>query len=239
MYRHQLVLPATADTLLVLQIDGKGIVMRREALRPATFKAHQAARRAMRTRLGPGEKPHRERMATLACVFDTAPSPRRPHGIVAPPTGPSHEPAPRPGPKATAKWLTGSVVHPPEHTIAAAFDQAEAHDPAHVRTWVVLVDGARHQLELIHAVAARRRVTVHGLLDIVHVGEYLWTAAHALPTMSVGICTVCTALAIFTPIAVPDSTSSPEATLCPTTIPASASLSTSVGCVNLTALSHS
>ncbi|KKD01981.1 hypothetical protein TN53_43070, partial [Streptomyces sp. WM6386] len=84
-----------------------------------------------------------------------------------------------PGPKASAKWLTGSVVHPPAHTVAAAFDQAEARDPGHVRTWVVLVDGARHQLDLIHAEADRRRIRVRVLLDIVHVSEYLWTAAHA------------------------------------------------------------
>jgi hypothetical protein len=178
-YRHQVVMPATAEMLLVLQVDGKGIVMRPEALRPATLKAHQAARRQMRTRLAPGEKPHRKRIATLACVFDAAPVTRRPHDIIAPPAGRSSERTPRPRPKATAKWLSGSVVHPPEHTIAAAFDQAEARDPSHVRTWVVLVDGARHQLDLIQAEAARRRVTVHILLDIVHVSEYLWAAAHA------------------------------------------------------------
>ncbi|MFD7283510.1 ISKra4 family transposase [Streptomyces sp. NPDC059862] len=178
-YWHQIPLPATADTLLVLQFDGKGIVMRPEALRPATLKAHQAARRAMRTRLAPGEKPHRKRMATLACVFDADPAPRRPHDIIAPPDGRSRERTPRPGPTASAKWLTGSVVHPPEHTIAAAFDQAEARDPGHRRTWVVLVDGARHQLDLIHAEADRRRIRVHVLLDIVHVSEYLWTAAHS------------------------------------------------------------
>lgn len=178
-YRQRIALPATADTLLVLQVDGKGIVMRPEALRPATLKAHQTARRAMRTRLAPGEKPHRKRMATLACVFDADPAPRRPHDIIAPPDGRSRERTPRPGPRASAKWLTASVVHPPEHTIAAAFDQAEARDPGHCRTWVVLVDGARHQLELIRTEAARRGITVHVLLDIVHVSEYVWTAAHA------------------------------------------------------------
>ncbi|MFD5126908.1 ISKra4 family transposase [Streptomyces olindensis] len=178
-YQHQIPLPATAGTLLVLQFDGKGIVMRPEALRPSTLKAHRAARRAMRTRLAPGEKPHRKRMATLACVFDADPAHRRPHDIIAPPDGRSRERTPRPGPKASAKWLTGSVVHPPEHTIAAAFDQAEARDPHHLRPWVVLVDGARHQLDLIHAEAGRRRIRVHVLLDIVHVSEYLWTAAHA------------------------------------------------------------
>ena len=77
-YRQRIALPATADTLLVLQVDGKGIVMRPEALRAATLKAHQTARRAMRTRLAPGEKPHRKRMATLAGVFDADPAPRRP-----------------------------------------------------------------------------------------------------------------------------------------------------------------
>lgn len=38
------------------------------------LKAHLAARRTMRTRLAPGEKPHRNRMATLACVFDADPA---------------------------------------------------------------------------------------------------------------------------------------------------------------------
>ncbi|MET8740778.1 ISKra4 family transposase [Streptomyces sp. NPDC004728] len=178
-YRQRMPLPATADTLLVMQFDGKGIMMRPEALRPATLKAHQRAQRAMCTRLAPGEKPHRKRMATLACVFDADPAPRRPHDIIAPPDGRSLQRAPWPGPRASAKWLTASVINPPEHTIAAAFDEAEARDPGHLCTWVVLVDGAGHQLELIHTEADRRQVDLHVLLDIVHVSEYSWTAAHA------------------------------------------------------------
>lgn len=148
-YQHKIPLPSTAATALVLQVDGKGIVMRPEALRPATLKAHQRNRRALRTRLAPGEKPHRERMATLACVFDTDPAPRRPHDVIAPPEGRGTLRSPRPGPKADHKWLTASLIHPPEHVIAAAFDQAQARDRDHLRNWVVLVDGARHQLELI------------------------------------------------------------------------------------------
>ncbi|MCT9084810.1 ISKra4 family transposase [Streptomyces fulvoviolaceus] len=178
-YRHKMVLPATVATTLVLQVDGKGIAMRPEALRPATLKAHLNSKRVMRTRLAPGEKPHRKRMATLACVFDADPAPRRPHDIIAPPNGRSGARPPRPGPKARAKWLTGSVIHLPEHTIAAAFDQAEARDRGHARNWVVLVDGARHQLDLIQAEAVRRGITVHVLLDIVHVSEYIWAASHS------------------------------------------------------------
>lgn len=70
-YREKKIpLPSTAEMLLVLQADGKGVVMGPEALRPETLKAHLAKKNTPRTRLAPGEKPHRKRMATLACVFD-------------------------------------------------------------------------------------------------------------------------------------------------------------------------
>jgi hypothetical protein len=53
--------------------------------------------------------------------------------------------------------------------IAAAFDEAEARDPRHLRTWVALVDGAGHQLSLIRAAAARRGVAIHVVIDMIHV----------------------------------------------------------------------
>jgi hypothetical protein len=71
------------------------------------------------------------------------------------------------------------VIHPPEHTIAAAFDQAEARDRDDARPWVVLIDGARHQLDLVQAEADRRGIAVNVLLDIVHVSEYVWAPAHS------------------------------------------------------------
>ena len=64
--------------------------------------------------------------------------------------------------------------------IAAAFDEAEARDPGHQRTWVVLVDGAEHQLDLICAEAARRAVPVHIVIDLIHLMEYIWGAAWSL-----------------------------------------------------------
>jgi hypothetical protein len=179
-YRSWVPLPSTARTALVLQADGKGIVMRPEALRPATLKAHLAGARAMRTRIAPGEKPNRKRVATLACVFDADPAPRRPHDIIAPPDGRALGRLPRPGPKAVRKWLCGSVVGSAGDVIAAAFDQAEARDAGHVRDWVVLVDGARHQIDLVQAEADRRGVKVDILIDLVHVSEYVWAAGHCL-----------------------------------------------------------
>ena len=168
-----------AARLLVISADGKGVVMRPEALRPATAKA--AARRGrMRTRLAAGEKPNRKRMATLTCVYDAESAPRRPHDVIAPPGGRHGRRKLRPRPKAKAKWLAGSVEHDPVEVIAAAFDQAEARDPAHRRPWVVLVDGAEHQLDLIRAEAAQRGVAISIVIDLVHVLEYLWKAAWCL-----------------------------------------------------------
>ena len=70
--------PAPDDHALVLTCDGKGIVMRPEALRPATAKAAASARNKLATRLSPGEKNGRKRIcATRRSVI----SPAKPGGI--------------------------------------------------------------------------------------------------------------------------------------------------------------
>ena len=175
-YAARIPQPCKSSTLLIMSADCKGIVMRPGGLRAATAKA--AARLGkMRTRLSSGEKPNRKRMACLVTVYDAGPARRRPHDVIAPPGGRHGGRAPRPGPKARAKWLTGSVQRDPGEVIAAAFDEAEARDPQHLRTRVVLVDGAEHQLDLIRAEAARRGVTINVVIDIIHVLEYIWGAS--------------------------------------------------------------
>jgi hypothetical protein len=77
--------PAPDDHALVLTFDGKGIVMRPDALRPATAKAAAAAEGKLATRLSPGEKHGRKRMAELACVYDAVPVPRTPQDIISTP----------------------------------------------------------------------------------------------------------------------------------------------------------
>jgi len=135
--------PCPPPALVVLSADCKGIVMRPGALRAATAKA--AARLGkMRTRLASGEKPNRNRMAALVTVYDAEPAKRRPHDVIAPPGGRHGGRRLRPGPKALAKWLAGSVRKDPAEVIATAFGEAEARDPGHPRTWVVLVEGGAH-----------------------------------------------------------------------------------------------
>ena len=171
--------PCTPGTLLILSADCKGVVMRPGAIRAATAKAAERLGK-MRTRLTAGEKPTRKRMAALVTVYDAEPAKRRPHDVIAPPGGRNGTRELRPGPKARGKWLAGSVRRDPGEVIAAAFDEAEARDPGHQRTWVVLVDGAEHQLDLIRAEAARRAVPVHIVIDLIHLMEYIWGAAWSL-----------------------------------------------------------
>ena len=167
--------PAPDDRVLVLTFDGKGIVMRPDALRPATAKAAAAGQNKLATRLSPGEKHGRKRMAELACVYDAVPVPRVPGDIISAPGREKKERIRRP--KAAGKWLTASVTDDIPAVIAAAFDEAERRDPQHRRTWIALADGNRTQIDAITAEAARRGVTVTVTCDFVHVLEYLWKAA--------------------------------------------------------------
>jgi hypothetical protein len=179
--------PAPGGYPLVLTFDGKGIVMLPGALRPATAKAAAAAGGKLATRLSPGEKSGRKRMAELACVYDALPVPRAPEDVISTPAqkrrkgkaqaaGPKGTGKPR-EPQARGKWLTASVTDDIPAVIAAAFDEAERRDPGHAREWVVLVDGNATQIEAVTARAASRGVTVTIVIDFIHVLEYLWKAA--------------------------------------------------------------
>ena len=173
---------------LVLTFDGKGIVMLPAALRPATAKAAATAENKLATRLSPGEKHGRKRMAELACVYDARPGPAHPGGDHHHPGAETAEeesagPASRRSrgkprePQARGKWLTASVTDDIPAVIVAAFDEAERRDPGHQREWVVLIDGNNTQIEAVTAEAARRGVTVTIVIDFIHVLEYCWKAA--------------------------------------------------------------
>ncbi len=168
--------PSGPQVVLALSFDGKGIVMLPAALRQATARAAAAKEKKLATRLSPGEKNGRKRMAELGVVYDTVPRPRTATDIIARPGAGAGAPRRR-GPAATGKWLTASVAAGIGEVIAAGFDEAERRDPRHERTWVVLVDGNRTQIEAITAQAARRGVSVHIVCDFIHVLEYLWKAA--------------------------------------------------------------
>ena len=163
--------------LLVLSLDGKGIVMRHEDLREATRKAAENARHKLDHRLSKGEKKDRKRMATVAAVYDLTPQPRRP-GDVLSELRPVRD-ASKPRPRARNKRVWARVERSAAEVTAEVFEEARHRDPECRRRWVVLVDGDRHQIARIRAEAKRRGMSkdVTLVIDFIHVLEYLWKAA--------------------------------------------------------------
>jgi hypothetical protein len=161
---------------LGLSADGKGVAMRPEARRPET--ARKAARRpeqAFGNRLGTGQKTGCKRIAETGVVFDviTPDEPRTPEQIMGRAPG---QAAPE-GPRAVNRWYIAEITASCAETIAMLFDEAERRDHSHARPWIVLADGANHQIGVITAEAAARDVKVTILIDFIHVIEYLWKAA--------------------------------------------------------------
>ncbi len=163
--------------LLVLSTDGKGIVMRHEDLRAATRAAAAKKSRKVETRLTPGEKSNRKRMAQVATVYSVAPWVRSAGDILHGLRDPKVEEK-RPKPHDKRVWA--SVEKTPRATIREMFDEALGRDPQKERRWVVLVDGEPKQLRAVKAEARRVGVEITLILDIVHVLEYLWKAARVL-----------------------------------------------------------
>jgi uncharacterized protein UPF0236 len=161
--------------LLVISADGKGIVMRPDALRPkaALARARQGPKHPQ-TRLASTEKSNYKRMAEIGAVYDATPVPRTAVDIIA--SDDDTERDPTPGPVATNKWLTASIVNDAGTVINQVLDEADRRDPKHQRTWVALVDGNNHQIQRIKAGANARKVKITIVVDFVHVLEYLWNA---------------------------------------------------------------
>lgn len=173
-YRER-VAPRAPDDVLVITADGKGVVVRPEALRSATAKA---ARKAPA-----GSGGNRKRMAEVVCVHDLRPVPRTVDDIIAP-TGEHGDPdgdrqVRAKAPVATGKWLSASIIEDIPAVIRSGFDEADRRDPGHERTWIALVDGNITQIEAITAQAAARQVDVTILIDFLHVSGYVWDAAKA------------------------------------------------------------
>ena len=162
---------------MVISTDGKGIVMRREDLRAATRRRAEQHTQKVETRLTPGEKRDRKRMAQVATVYSVDPWPRTVADVL-------HtlrdEQTERKRPKPRDKRVWASVECSARVVIREAFDEALRRDPHKQRRWVVLVDGDLTQLDAVKKEAKRLGVKVTIIGDLVHVLEYLWKAARAI-----------------------------------------------------------
>jgi len=113
--------------VLVLSCDGKGVVMRPDALRPATAAAAARTAPKLATRLSKGEKRNRKRMAEVGAVYDTTPAPRTPADIL--PATDAERVNAVPGPATKNKWLVASVVEDAASVVADVFAEAGRRDP--------------------------------------------------------------------------------------------------------------
>jgi len=176
--------PDPTGGVVVVSVDGKGVVMRPEDLRAPTRRAAARRRSKLKSRRSKGEKSSSKRMATVATVYTIAPFERTPEDIVGELHGPEEVGGRAVRPRPEHKRVWASVVREPAEVIAEviaeAFREARRRDPAGEKAWVALVDGNAKQIELLGEAAERDGVSLTIVLDVIHVLEYLWAAAWAL-----------------------------------------------------------
>ena len=165
-----------SGSIVVLTVDGKGVVMRPEDLREVTRRAAAKRDQTFTARLGQGRRLHAKRMASVAAVYTIEPFVREPEDILSPAREESAEPL-RPRPEYKRVWA--SLEHTPEEVITAMFDEAEHRDPQHSKTWTALVDGNLTQLDSLQKLARQRNIDLCILVDFIHVAQYVWKAALA------------------------------------------------------------
>jgi len=157
-----------SGSIMVLSVDGKGVVMRPRDLREQTRKAALKRKGKMSARLSKGEKKNAKRTATVAAVYTIAPFVRQPEGIL---TGVEK---PRPRPENKRVWA--SLEESPAEVIEKAFQEAASRDPAQRKKWVALVDGNKPQIRILRRMAKEKGIDLTLIVDIIHVIEYLWSA---------------------------------------------------------------
>ena len=160
-------------SVMVMSVDGKGVVMRPQDLREQTGKAAAVRKHKMGTRLSRGEKKNARRMATVAAVYTLTPFVRQPEDLVAESHSARAGP-PRPRPEQKRVWA--SLKKTPELVIEEAFQEACYRDPVQEKNWVALVDGNKTQLRILRRKAAEKGIDLTIIVDVIHVIEYLWDA---------------------------------------------------------------
>ena len=163
--------------VLVLTVDGKGVVMRPEDLREATQRAAAQRVKTFTARLGRGRRLHAKRMASVAAIYTVERWVRKPEDILPPSEMPYEKPA-RPRPEHKRVWA--SLADSTEAVIRGMLDEAVHRDPKRKKEWIVLVDGNLTQIDLLKRLAEERNLAVPIVVDFIHVAQYVWEAAKAL-----------------------------------------------------------
>lgn len=173
---------ASPKTILALSCDGKGVAMRPEALRDATRKQAEEAKRD-EVRGDPTEvrakHRHTKRMAIVTAVWDQEPCKRTADDIVRKLRKEDDAQA-RVLPRPKHKRVAASVEKSLAEGVAEVFDEADRRDPDRERPTVVLVDGNGYQAHVVEQEAAKRGRAFTLVLDLLHALHYVWLAGMAV-----------------------------------------------------------
>ncbi len=164
-------------SILVLTVDGKGVVMLPEDLRESTQRAAAARAKTFTARLGGGRRLHAKRMASVAAIYTVEPFPRTPEQIL-PESSRRETGSARPRPEHKRVWA--SLAHSPQEVIGEMFAEAARRDPERQKRWVALVDGNLPQIHHLEQLARERAVPLVIVVDFIHVSQYVWKAGGGL-----------------------------------------------------------
>lgn len=171
----------------VLTFDGKGIVVREDALREATrLKAQKQSATDV-----PGEKKsaHRKRMAAVSAIYSIDRNVRDPD-VVSKQFAPIKVVSEKAKKviKPVAKKVWASIELSMETVVKQRFIEAKLRDPTLEKDWVVLVDGDPNQIGYAEQQAKSQGIAICLILDIMDVLEYLWKAVKVLFPDERGTC---------------------------------------------------
>jgi hypothetical protein len=174
--------PETEGPCLAISADGKGVrILKSE-------RATEDAISARKPRRGKGEKPGIKKEAVVTADFTFHPAARTADEIVAsllkqeaPATSDANRSEEKP--RAAVNKHVNATLHGKEEAMTYLMERIKKRDPAGNKQLVVLFDGDPNlDNELYKALEAygyTGRVDAM-ILDIIHVSEYIWDAAHAL-----------------------------------------------------------
>jgi hypothetical protein len=166
--------PEEEGPLLVATADGKGVPMRRLADPESPPQAHH--------RRGKGEKANKKQMAYVGAVYTIERFPRSVDEILDELLR-KQRAKDRPQPAHKHVWAEmtrpddnepGAFLHGPSYLFAELAVECHSRDPARDKELICLLDGERQLWDLQDEWLPR----AIGILDIFHVNERLWTAAH-------------------------------------------------------------
>ncbi len=164
-------------SILVLTVDGKGVVMRPEDLREPTQRAAAARAKTFTARLGSGRRLHAKRMASVAAIYTVEPFVRTPEEVL--PESPRLQETGPARPRPEHKRVWASLAQSPEAVIREMFDEAARRDRKGQKRWVALVDGNLPQIAHLQQLAEERNIPLILIVDFIQVAQYVWKAAGA------------------------------------------------------------